>query len=55
MDKYTLGRCKKCKKDTALKNGYCPNCKEPELPDIFKDIQNQSGLFGVSPKRENND
>lgn len=39
-DTFTIGQCKKCKETTALKNGYCSKCQQPdvEMPEFLTDI-----------------
>lgn len=41
LNKYSFGKCNSCKKEKALCNRRCLECnkkREPEIPDILKNI-----------------
>jgi len=49
VDKYEFGKCDVCRKEMALKNGICAECKDKtELPDCFKQI-----FGGFNDKKSN--
>ena len=37
-DNYSIDYCQNCKQFAALKNGYCKDCQDKQLPDFFKDM-----------------
>lgn len=43
-DCYSFGECLMCKKNTALKNGYC-NCCEPKILEGDSAIKFFTDLF----------
>jgi len=40
-DIYNFGKCRECDKNTVLKNGYCVECEEHDIPDFIKDLFKQ--------------